>query len=207
MATISESPLLSHKWTAQLGLSSNTNIAPLAADLFGDGQIEIIVTGGSVGYSGRNGTVKVLNGTTGDLIWERFFDGITPHTPVEIADLNNDGILEVIVPTFDFGPLVLHGNNGSIYWWNKIAPCANLYFAVFDVDGDGYPEIFVNSWKGPYQGYDYITSLSHDGKILHQAWSWHPCWGGLTVGDSNSDGRFELYQGDRSASYLALSTW
>ncbi|MEM1590047.1 MAG: DUF2341 domain-containing protein, partial [Candidatus Bathyarchaeia archaeon] len=32
---------------------------------------------------------------------------------------------------------------------------------------------------------------------------WHPCYGGLNIGDANFDGRFEIYQGDRRVTYSA----
>lgn len=42
-----------------------------------------------------------------------------------------------------------------------------------------------------------IYKISHDGKILAEAWSWHPCAGGFSIADADGDGEFELYIGDR----------
>lgn len=195
---VSASLVLTLKWTRNLGQYAKTYIGPLAADVNNDGKLEIIVTGGT-SDPGTDGTVTVLDGDTGNIIWQVSPGGVGKHTPFEIADINNDDALEIIV--FGNYPLVLHGSNGSIYWKNTAVSSYNLFSAVYDIDGDGFSEIFVSSGLGPYQGYAYITSMSYDGKILNQAWCWHPCWGGLTIGDANFDGQFELYQGDRSYYY------
>jgi len=194
----SASPGLTLKWTRYLGEYAGTYIGPLAADINGDGKLEIVVTGGT-SDPGTDGTVTALDGATGNIIWQVLPGGVGKHTPFEIADINNDGLLEILV--FGNYPLALHGNNGSIYWKNTAVSSYNLFGAVLDIDGDGYKEIFVSSGLGPYQGYAYITSLTYDGKIINQTLCWHPCWGGLTIADANHDGRFELYQGDRSIYY------
>jgi len=182
-------PGLTLKWTANIG--TQTAIGALAADLNGDGKLEIVVTGGT--------NVTALNGTNGSVIWTVAPGGIGLHSPFDIADLNKDGLPEIIVAAGS--ALALHGNNGSVYWRNTAAPADGHFLTVCDIDGYGYPTVFVNSGGGPQQGYDYITSLSYDGKILHQTLCWHPCYGGLSIGDTNFDGRFELYQGDRSIYY------
>jgi len=186
------STYLTLKWTANIG--STTVIGPLAADLVGDERLEIVVTG-----AGGGSNVTVLNGTDGSVIWSVAPGGIGSHSPFDITDLNKDGIPEIIIAAGT--ALTLHGNNGSLYWRNTAAPADGHFPTVCDIDGDGYPTVFVNSGRGPSQGYDYITSLTYDGTILHQTWCWHPCYGGLTIGDTDFDGRFELYQGDRSVNY------
>ena len=95
-----------------------TNIMPLAADLItgDDGVLEIVVTGGTT----SSGAVTVLNGTDGSVIWQTLDTVVYPraqigmHSPFEIADLNNDGNLEIIVGSNY--PLVLNGDDGSVFW-------------------------------------------------------------------------------------------
>jgi predicted glutamine amidotransferase len=196
---VSASPELTLKWTRNLGVDARTLVGPLAADLVGDDRLEIVVTGGSA-VAASDGTVTVLNGTTGAIIWQVAPGGVGAKSPFDIADINSDGNLEIIVSGNH--PVVLHGNDGSIYWERSDVSSYNLWSAVCDIDADGYSEIFVSSGWGPWQGYDYFTMLSYDGEILRQnPTSWHPCWGGVSIGDANFDGRFELYQGDRCYGY------
>jgi hypothetical protein len=180
---------LTLKWKANL---LETHLAPLAADLNGDGKMEVVIAG--VAKSG-NGTLMALDGATGSVVWNTTDDKIGTHSPFDIVDLNKDGIPEIVVSAWF--PKVYYGNNGSLYWTNTACRAFQDYNAICDINGDGYPEIFVSSGSGPSIGYDYITCLSYDGHILYQSYSWHPCFGGLTIGDTNHDGRYELYQGDR----------
>ncbi len=192
------------KWVKDVGV--NTYIGPLAADLIPEPLgsprvLEIVVTGVSrAGSSLTNGTVTVLNATDGNVLWTAQPGDILEHTPIEIGDLNRDGVSEIVVAN-ERSTSALYGN-GSLYWRNNAAPSYHLYSAIADVNQDGYPEVFVSSGEAPYVGVDYITELSHDGQILRQSnTSWHPCWGGIALGDPNFDGNFILLQGDRSSSY------
>jgi hypothetical protein len=187
------------KWKTYLGARAGTYIAPLAADVTGDGTMEIIVTGGTMDY-GTDGTVSALDGSTGKIIWQVSPGGIGMHTPFEVADINNDGIQEIIIGA-QGGALTLYGDDGSIYWRNRNAPAEENYPAVADVNNDGYDEIFVCRGYGPINGVDYITELSYSGAIIAETPNWHPCWGGLTIGDAYSNGTYILYQGDRSYDY------
>ena len=191
--------VLNLKWSRGMGSNGRTDVGALAANLDSDPQLEIVATGGNLDYSGNNGIVYALDGNTGATEWSRTFNGITPHTPVEIANLDQTGSLEIMVPNIN-APMALRAD-GTTYWQRADVPCGNLYSAVCDVDGDGYPEIFINRHKGMNFGYDYDTMLSYDGTVLRQAWAWHSCWGGFAISDTNFDGRFELYQGDRSSAY------
>ena len=43
--------------------------------------------------------------------------------------------------------------------------------------------------------------LDHDGKVLTDTWIHHPCWGGMTLADTDLDGRYEIYLSDRRDGY------
>jgi len=193
------SPALTLKWIARTPdgqrFVAKTHIGALAANLVGDNKLEIVVTG--TGSDGT-GVLAAIDGTTGTVLWQKKNSLIHTHCPFDIVDLNKDGVPEIIVSAWY--TYVYHGNDGSIYWSNYAKAYQN-YNAILDIDGDSYSEVFVSSGNGKDAGYDYITRLSYDGNVLDQAWCWHPCWGGVTIGDTNFDGRFELYQGDRSDSY------
>jgi len=197
--------VISLKWSVNIG-PWMTEVSPLSADLFGNGQQEIVLIGGPSNW-GTAGAVTVLNGTNGKTIWQVTSNkipniGIDGHTTFDLVDLNKDGLPEIVVYGLN-GPLVLNGTNGNLIWRNTLAAGGNVYGAAVDVDGDGYPEIFVSRGVGPLNGYDALTKLDHNGNILAQAFSWHPCWGGLTVADPAGDGHFKIFQGDRSNTYSA----
>jgi len=193
------------KWWKYLGQYAKTYGAPLAANLVGDASTsEIVVVGGS-SDGGTDGTVTVLDGRTGATVWQKQYisgAGIGMHTLFELADLDRNGVTEIIIGA-KYSTLVLRGNDGTEYWRNRDAPAAQTYPAVADIDGDGYMEVFVSRGLGVANGYDWVTVLSYDGNILHQAYNWRTCFGGVTIGDADSDGVFELYVGDRSNRYSA----
>jgi hypothetical protein len=200
VSSVQAAPAFALKWVANLGLG--TYIAPLAAHIIpGSKGMQIVLTGVSrVDQGYTNGSIAVLNSSNGAVIWEKQAGNIQDHMAFEIADLNNDGNQEIVLDNWG-STVALYGNNGSTYWQNNVAPSFDNYPVIADVDGNGYPEIFVCSGQGPYQGVDYITELSHNGTILAQTTDWHPCWGGLALGDPYFNGTFVLLEGDRSITY------
>jgi hypothetical protein len=195
LAQPSDNPL-SLRWAKGV---VKTHVGPLAADLTGDGFMEIVVSGLD---SAGKGCVVALD-RFGNELWRYYDSALTSlefgvHSPIEIADLTNDGKMEIVVSAnYTFA---LFGN-GSLYWKNTDALSYQNFNAILDIDGDGYPEIFISSGEAPRLGSDRITRLSYDGNIEMQSWAWHVCWGGITIGDTNSDGRFTIFQSDRRATF------
>lgn len=176
------------KWRRNAGIGS-TWMGPLAADLNNDGKMEIVITA-------RYG-IAALNSTDGSVIWSLPYGG--DHVPMEIIDLNKDGIPEILLgPQYingsSGGVLALHGNNGSVYWYNRQAACKGTFIAVADINADGYPEIY-SATPGR------VTALTYDGRIFASTWTYYPCWGGMSIGDTDFDGVFEVYLAERSESY------
>jgi len=184
--TIAESIMPTIKWfnTTDVG---TTATGPLVADVNADGKIEVI-------RSGLDGVI-VIDAETGDVVWTKLMTMWNAHCPLEIIDLNKDGILEILF-SYEYGTMAVHGNNGSVYWYNPDAPLHNKYAVTGDIDADGYPEVFVTTSIGGS-----ITALTHDGKIFSQTYTYYPCFSGLSLGDTDQDGVFELYLNERSVDY------
>lgn len=178
------------KWKKSAGTGS-TWMGPLAADLNNDGDMEIVI-------SGLTGKTAALDPETGDVIWSVPYGG--DHVPMEIVDLNKDDNLEIVMcpqyvnGSIVTGVMVLHGNNGSIYWHNRNAAGKGTYIAVGDINADGYPEIF-SAHPGR------VTALTYDGRIFASTYTYYTCYGGMSLADTNFDGIFEVYLGERSYSY------
>jgi hypothetical protein len=193
--SVQAAPTYQLVWKEDVGIE--THIGALAAKLVPGGNDSDIVLDGvsQIDQGFSNGSVLCLDGATGNVLWNVTPGNIQDHSPFEISDIDNDGQPKIIVADMP-NTLVLDGNNGSIDWKNTAAPSYDLTPVTADVDGSGYQEIFVASGNGPYQGYDYITELSHNGTIIAQnPTSWHPCYGGLTMAYDN--GTWILLMGDR----------
>jgi len=196
--------ILQTKWAATNVPSGVSGV--LIADINDDGLEEVI-------HAGKGGVVA-LKGTDGSIIWRLPNDYVGFSAQPQMADLNKDGILEIIVPLegnshvkgSTAGLLVLHANNRSLYWSKEGLGLETFSSPVIcDVDGDDYPEIFFASTdiSRGLSGTGRITMLSYNGTILHQTFSWRPCSGGLSIADTDGDGEFELYMGDR---YMYLNS-
>ena len=201
-ANPSDHPDLTFAWSQYCGPNAATNIMPLAADLNNDGRTEIIVTGGPTDLT-PEGTITCLDSINGNILWQRtardLNGGIDMHTVSEITDLYNDGRKEIIISTWN-GVVALDGKGQVL--WHAYVPSSNTYPAIADINGDGHPELFVSGGNGPSNGYEYITSLNYNGQVLCQGYTWHPCFGGMTIGDPKGDGHFILYQNDRCYDYF-----
>lgn len=184
------------KWTAK-GLGGSDS-GVLIYDVNNDSKEEVI-------YAGV-GKITVMNGTNGKVIWQKTDSGIADMVKIQAADLNKDGILEIVIPLKQpAGLLVLRANDGSLYWKRFGLGKAIWGSAVIgDIDGNGYATIFTATMGDEVDELNsdsWLTAMDYTGKTIARTWIWHPCAGGLSLADADNDGVFEIYMGERNAGY------
>jgi outer membrane protein assembly factor BamB len=143
---------------------SGTDSPPAAADLDGDGSIEIVYgTMKNINGSG-NGHVNVLRGATGECIWTAEVPGHVQSEPA-LVDLNDDGTLDVLVTNWmgDDHLRALNGIDGSLLWMFETGDWIYHGVSVHDFDQDNHPEIVVADRAGT------VWLLNHDGTIAWKA--------------------------------------
>ncbi len=204
ISTFTTGDLLKLKWMTDIGaLTTEEQVWPLVGDIDKDGTIEVV-------FEAKT-NVYALNGKTGAIEWT--VPGAR-RGAIELADVNNDGTPEVITVTNDLRVRVINGN-GTIRWTSaqvKGEDVPVFPLLAYDIDGDGYPTIYIatqDAHPEPYSGNDSeyegaLTKLDHNGNILVDTHLVKPCWGGISLADSNYDGRFEVYVSDRRDGFVNI---
>ncbi len=185
---------------------------------------EVFHAGGPAQPSETAGRVTCLNGRTGDEIWRTTIPCIGDTATLQMADIDGDGKLEIVVALqAPAGLYILNAEDGSLLW---CAPGTYTYNGttisgfitpiggridgsgvIGDIDGNGYPNLFI--------GVMAYEEQPDTGKLLAYEWDpiqqtmveqartqvWHPCAGGLSLGDTDNDGTYELYMNERDVYY------
>ena len=119
-------------WSAYVGYAINGS--PRVYDINGIPGNEVVVATLSGTYA--------LDGNTGTVVWSN--TSVVSDAAVAIADVDNDGEIEVIVADIWGSVYALRGTNGSVKWVVSTGYSYGSAPAVEDVNGDGIKEIFVN---------------------------------------------------------------
>jgi hypothetical protein len=200
--------ILTPKWN-RTGLGSNSEAGMVIGDVTGDGKEDIVV--GAGGISSPN-YLYVLSGTDGSTIASYYNTRLGVYCQPQLYDVDNDGILEILCPLYNRAGLAVLKYDGTSTLnalWVRDVQGSNGSGSVMskpvagDINGDGWLEIYQASADvAPAGGYDgTVTMFDHLGNILHQTFCWRSCSGGLSLADTDNDGVFELYMGDRQMGY------
>ncbi|MBN2356019.1 VCBS repeat-containing protein, partial [candidate division KSB1 bacterium] len=191
-----------------------TNIAPIgsgaravAGDVNGDGYVDVF-------YPRRNTTCALLiNNRSGSFTDEAATRGLafsTDPNGTSIADLDNDGDLDLIIATYslagDGNPqVVIYQNNGSGNFTKVNSIMIESFAAVIgDVDNDGFQDFYViRRDKFSSEIYDYTANIyrniSTPGSISFTLMSGTGADNvfidgrGGAMADINDDGKLDIY--------------
>ena len=112
--------------------------APMAADIDGDGIVEIVFNSWSGGSYQGNGVLRILNGKTGEL--KHFSDILTDGgSQVAIADVRKDiPGLEIVTCSNNYR-ITMFNNKGEQLWKSNTSynECGQSGPGIADFNGDG----------------------------------------------------------------------
>ncbi|NUM44282.1 MAG: VCBS repeat-containing protein [Anaerolineales bacterium] len=217
------------------------NVAPAIADVNGDGVREIIVPGDvyNCGIGDPDGDLYYLpwifnldrTRWSGDgFNWTALptpepgsgplsqdysvIENIAVNTV--IADLDSDGFMEILFPSYD-GRL-------HVYWldktqhgnWPYDVPGSGIRFAsepiVVDLDNDGHAEVIFTSWPEKTNGVGQLHILDYLGNSLHAinlpapslgSSTWNGGLGAPTIANIDADADYELVIGTTHSGAVA----
>ena len=165
-------------------------------------------TGGEPGIltaAGTRAMVKIWHPDgSSEILWEKDFGGkFSRMRDMETADVNGDGVVDIVVATHDQGVVaVLYRDSGGGFTASELDAEPNTFvheIEVGDLDGDGVPEIYAtpslpNKLDGtPQPGFvtRYVPGLDEGRTVVADLGDRHAKE--ILVEDVDGDGIDELY--------------
>ena len=167
--------------------------APTVADLDGDGTYEIVIQTSAYRESTDRTSIFCVS-STGLEIWRMPTQYQGPAS-ASVADLNDDGWLEILIGT-ESGDLYALRPNKTVLWQINLGEPICSSPSIADLDGDGDLEIIVvSSSLTPGITNSNVTILDKDGDQLWKFLVEGESWTNIPVVDLNKDGKLELIIG------------
>ena len=209
-------PILKWKWDgvgqtlAQYDQVMSTPMVANLEDTNADGQINTNDVPSIIFHSyinpnyQTNGVLRAISGVDGSEIWTVTATAYRTNSSgtIALADIDGDGLVEIIVPKSGGNSLLAFEHDGTFKW--ESAAVNTGFFAggaIADLDADGVPEIIYGK-----------TVFNADGSLRWQGSGFegknHPTTGPLSlVADINRDGVPEIVAGAAAYSSTGVLLW
>jgi outer membrane protein assembly factor BamB len=163
------------------------------ADVDNDGKPEYVI-------GSNNGLVRAINAENGTMLWTDTIPQ-SDMAPIEIADLDHNGDLEVVVTnndwiTFDERIWVLDGMTGNVEWSYPTTFSSFRGCAIADINGNDTLDLVAGFYMGdviavePYTGLLWQTNLqSHFSPNV----PWMDVDQGPLVADFDQNGKMDVF--------------
>jgi len=174
-----------------------------AGDLNGDGRSDLVAPIGPDPRSGSTGGVQVVLQLYDGSLWLGDFIEAPGNTPtVAVLDLDDDGVLDLLIATAPPAPYVDPGSLGvyrgvgdGTFEAGQVIPTPGGYpsLATADLNGDGLPEVAVWPWSA--QGATGVFENLGSGMLgspVELATSFGVVQDSLRFADMDGDGRLDL---------------
>ncbi|MBT4991496.1 MAG: S8 family serine peptidase [Candidatus Marinimicrobia bacterium] len=177
--------VVSSNGSQKMAYTAGGNIvgAPALYDINGDGNLEIIFTT----QDSDNGKVYVITHTGTDLSGFPLSLGEDMLVGAAVGDLDGDGNPEIVVATWENNIYAIQ-SNGAVMSGFPFVTTKRFYSppSLADMDDNGDLEIIAGNDNGK------LFVLNHDATVMASFDSGDDIRGGISIGDINNDGSFEL---------------
>lgn len=182
--------------------SRETNLSsPTIADINNDGANEVVAGLGTSIYVLRQADPACKQSCAGEKIWSYNLNSYV-MSPLAVADLNNDGLKEIIVGVDDFylyvlrqaDPACLHNCQAAVVWKEPVGEIWSAP-AVADMNHDGTLEVVFGDTDGNLTVLQQADPACMQNCTTRKIWSYSVSRGiqaAPAVADINNDGRLEV---------------
>ena len=140
-----------------------------------------------------------------ELVWDKNFYQIGSQSSPRAADLNNDGVLDIVMGAglnefqkSDHGVIALNGKSGELLWKQEAPDQVYGSATFYDVTGDGISDVFIGGRSPHFKALDgkngdilweYHYTYESDSILKHARFNFN---NSVLVPDQNGDGLQDL---------------
>ncbi len=177
--------------------------SPAIGDINGDGELEIVAGTGFYDFSSDPGYFVNAWDRNGNYLpnWPRPTGGRVPSSPA-LADLDGDGVLEVVIACEDHKLYAWNGDGSPVLGWPMTPRMNNGSTQKFslesptvaDYDGDGQLEVLMPmGWEVAVIGANGVQETASSAGASEPTYNtWYTVRGSPAVGDIDNDGNLEM---------------